>query len=56
MSHLNPILYIVNGFRYGFLGASDVNVGLTFAIVLVFTGLAYAYSMYLLRSGKRLRM
>ena len=56
VSHLNPILYIVNGFRYGFLGASDVNVGLTFAIVLVFTGLAYAYSMYLLRSGKRLRM
>jgi ABC-2 type transport system permease protein len=56
VSHLNPILYIVNGFRYGFLGASDVNVGLTFAIVLVFTGLAYAYSMHLLRSGKRLRM
>lgn len=56
VSHLNPVLYIVNGFRYGFLGTSDVNVGLTFAIVLAFTGLAYAYSMHLLRSGKRLRM
>jgi ABC-2 type transport system permease protein len=56
VSHLNPILYIVNGFRYGFLGVSDVNVGLTFAIVLFFTVLAYSYSMHLLRSGKRLRM
>lgn len=56
VSHLNPILYIVNGFRYGFLGASDVNVGLAFGIVLVFTVLAYGYSMHLLRSGKRLRM
>jgi ABC-2 type transport system permease protein len=56
VSHLNPILYIVNGFRYGFLGTSDIDLRLTFAIVMVFTGLAYAYSMHLLRSGKRLRM
>jgi ABC-2 type transport system permease protein len=56
VSHLNPVLYIVNGFRYGFLGTSDVDLGLTFGIVLLFTGLAYAYSMHLLRSGKRLRM
>jgi ABC-2 type transport system permease protein len=53
---LNPILYIVNAFRYGFLGVSDVNVGFAFAIVLAFTLAAYIYSMHLLRSGKRLRM
>lgn len=56
LSRLNPILYIVNGFRYGFLGVSDVNVGLAFAIVLAFTLAAYIYSMHLLRTGKRLRM
>jgi len=56
VSRLNPILYIVNGFRYGFLGVSDVNIGLAFAIVLIFTALAYVYSMHLLRTGKRLRM
>jgi ABC-2 type transport system permease protein len=56
LSQLNPILYIVNAFRYGFLGVSDVNVGFAFAIVLAFTLAAYIYSMHLLRSGKRLRM
>jgi ABC-2 type transport system permease protein len=56
LSQLNPILYIVNAFRYGFLGVSDVNVVFAFAIVLAFTLAAYVYSMHLLRSGKRLRM
>jgi len=55
ISHLNPILYIVNAFRYGVLGVSDVNVGFAFAIVGMFTVVAYVYSMYLLSSGKRLR-
>lgn len=56
VSHLNPILYIVNGFRYGFLGAADVDLGVAFAIVLAFTVAAYLYAMHLLRTGKRLRM
>lgn len=55
-SRLNPILYIVNAFRYGFLGVSDVDLTLSFAIVLCFTVAAYAYAMYLLKTGKRLRM
>jgi len=55
LSHLNPILYIVNAFRFGLLGVSDVNVGLAFAIVGFFTVIAYGFSMYLLNSGKRLR-
>jgi ABC-2 type transport system permease protein len=55
VSHLNPMLYIVNAFRYGLLGVSDVNVGFAFLMVGVFTVLAYAYCMYLLNSGKRLR-
>ncbi len=56
VSRLNPILYIVNAFRYGFLGISDVDLGLSFAIVLFFTVAAYGYSMYLLKTGRRLRM
>ena len=56
LSRLNPILYIVNAFRYGFLGISDVDLTLSFAIVSFFTIIAYWYSMYLLKTGKRLRM
>lgn len=55
LSQLNPMLYIVNAFRFGLLGHSDVNVGWAFAMVGVFTVIAYCYSMYLLRTGKRLR-
>ena len=55
VSRLNPMLYIVNAFRYGVLGVSDVNVGTAFLMVAVFTLLAYAYCMHLLNSGKRLR-
>lgn len=55
VSRLNPMLYIVNAFRYGVLGVSDVNVTSAFAMVAVFTLLAYGYCMYLLNSGKRLR-
>jgi len=55
LSRLNPILYIVNAFRYGFLGVSDVDLTLSFGIVLLFTSAAYVYAMYLLTSGKRLR-
>ncbi len=55
VSKLNPMLYIVNAFRYGVLGVSDVDVGVAFLMVGVFTVIAYAYCMYLLNSGKRLR-
>lgn len=55
LSQLNPMLYIVNVFRYGLLGHSDVNLGLAFAMIGLFTVAAYFYSLYLLRTGKRLR-
>ena len=56
VSRLNPILYIVNTFRYGFLGVSDVDLRVAFGIVLLFTVIAYTYAMHLLNTGKRLRM
>lgn len=55
VSKLNPMLYIVNAFRYGLLGVSDVNVAVAFVMVAMFTLAAYAYCMYLLNTGKRLR-
>jgi ABC-2 type transport system permease protein len=36
LSYANPILYIVNAFRYGFLGISDVNLGVAFAVMIGF--------------------
>jgi len=55
VSKLNPLVYVVNAFRYGVLGVSDVNVGFAFAMIAGFTVLLFFYAMHLLSSGKRLR-
>jgi ABC-2 type transport system permease protein len=55
VSQINPMLYIVNAFRYGMLGISDVNIWIAFIMVGGCTVTAYAYAIYLLNSGKRLR-
>lgn len=55
VSMLNPILYMVNVFRYGFLGVSDVHIGVSFAGIVVFLITAFVYCLYLLEKGKRLR-
>lgn len=51
VSKLNPILYMVNGFRYGFLGISDINVYTALIMLLVFIVLAFGLNLYLLRNG-----
>ncbi|MGB3611325.1 MAG: ABC transporter permease [Cellvibrio sp.] len=55
VSQLNPILYMVNAFRYGMLGISDINVGAAFAGLLVCLVILFAAGLHLLRVGKRLR-
>lgn len=55
VSRLNPVLYMVNAFRYGILGVSDVSVGYSFAGILVFLLMLLAYCLYLLEHGKKLR-
>ena len=55
VSGLNPIFYMVNAFRYGFLGASDVSVTWAFIILGVFTVGLYIGCIWLLRSGKGIR-
>ncbi|MFB9887666.1 ABC transporter permease [Balneatrix alpica] len=55
VSQANPILYMVNAFRYGILGVSDINLWLALTIILVFNAALYAYCMYLLRIGRGIR-
>lgn len=55
LSYLNPILYMVNGFRYGFLGVTDIHLGICFGILIVFIVILYSYSLYLLNNGKGIR-
>ncbi|MFT5720484.1 MAG: ABC-2 type transport system permease protein [Motiliproteus sp.] len=55
VSQLNPILYMVNTFRYGILGVSDIDLRLAFAIILLFIAALYSYALHLLRTGKGIR-
>jgi ABC-2 type transport system permease protein len=55
VSAFNPILYMVNGFRYGMLGQSDVGIGTAYAIIAVFGLILFATCMYLLHTGKGMR-
>ena len=55
ISQVNPILYMVNGFRYGFLGVSDVDVRLAFAIMVLFAVALYALAVGLMHKGVGIR-
>jgi len=54
-SRLNPVLYMVNTFRYGFLGVSDISLGLSYLIITGFVLLLYGYALYLLSVGYGIR-
>ncbi|KLV06315.1 MULTISPECIES: ABC transporter permease [Photobacterium] len=55
VSKLNPIVYMVNAFRYGFLGVSDVGIGTSFAVLGLFTAILYGICYYLISRGIGLR-
>lgn len=55
VSSLNPIFYMVNTFRYGILGTSDVNVVWAFMILVLFCVGLYVSCILLLRRGTGLR-
>lgn len=55
VSKANPILYMVNTFRYGILGVTDIDVGFAFAMIVGFTVLLFGYSLHLLNKGKGIR-
>jgi ABC-2 type transport system permease protein len=55
VSQLNPILYMVNGFRYGFLGISDVSIFWSLVMLVTMSGLLTWYTLYLFQTGRGLR-
>ncbi len=55
VSHLNPFFYTIDGFRYGFFGASDVSPLTSLLVMLAALGVVSAVSLNLLRSGYKLR-
>jgi ABC-2 type transport system permease protein len=54
-THLNPVFYMVNAFRYGLLGISDVPVWTAFALMLAFVVALAATGLWLLKRGIGLR-
>lgn len=55
ISLINPVLYMVNTFRYGFLGVSDINVGVAYGIIIAFVLILGFISWYILHKGIGLR-
>ncbi|OUR69749.1 ABC transporter permease [Bermanella sp. 47_1433_sub80_T6] len=55
VSQLNPILYMVNGFRYGMLGVSDVNLVTCYTILISIIFILFYIAMRLLNRGKGIR-
>lgn len=55
VSLANPILYMVNAFRYGILGVSDINIVAAFAIILAFVAGLFGFSLWLLEKGIGIR-
>ncbi|ADM99622.1 MULTISPECIES: ABC transporter permease [Dickeya] len=55
VSKLNPVVYMISGFRFGFLGIHDVPLALTLAVLLAFIVVFYALSWWLIERGRGLR-
>ena len=55
VSKVNPIVYMINGFRYGFLGTSDVSLVITFSMLLLFVATLYFIAWRVIESGRGLR-
>lgn len=55
ISHSNPILYMVSAFRYGFLGTSDVDVGLAYTIMIGAAVFLFGWCMWLMNKGVGMR-
>jgi len=55
VSKVNPILYMVNAFRYGFLGISDVSVAFSYTMICAFIVVFFVISLYLLTHSRGLR-
>jgi len=55
VSHLNPFFYMIDGFRFGFFGQSDVSPWLSLGVVGVCLTAVSAIALHLLRTGYKIR-
>ncbi len=55
LSLINPVVYMVNAFRFGILGHSDVNVSISLAVISAFCAVLYGVAYYLLSRGSGMR-
>lgn len=55
VSLANPILYMVNAFRYGILGSSDISIGVAYAILILFVVVLFTACVQLLNRGIGIR-
>jgi ABC-2 type transport system permease protein len=52
---LNPVVYLISGFRWSFFGTSDVSVGVSLAMIGVFLAMCIASIVWIFRTGYRIR-
>jgi len=55
ISLANPIIYMVNGFRFGFLGISDINIWIGFSMLILFAIILIFTNLYLMNKGTGLK-
>jgi ABC-2 type transport system permease protein len=55
ISHANPIFFLINAVRYGFLGTSDVSVGLSLGVTAAMAAVTVAWGVWLFATGRRLK-
>jgi len=55
VSMANPILYMVNAFRFGILGVSDINIITAFTLIVIFCVALFMFNLFLLNRGIGIR-
>ncbi|MBA3326752.1 MAG: ABC transporter permease [Solirubrobacterales bacterium] len=55
ISHVNPIFFLINAVRYGFLGTSDVPIGLALGVTAAMAAAVVAWSAVMFHTGRRLK-
>ena len=52
----NPVVYLISGFRWSFYGVSDVNVGISLTMTMVFLGVCMTIVWWIFHTGWRLKV
>lgn len=55
VSKINPIVYMISGFRYGFLGIQDIALWISLSVLVLFVFVIYVVSYYFIERGRGLR-